>query len=402
MKILVINAGSSSVKFQLFDMELEEVLIKGRLENIGSERSGKVIYRIRKNDKIQYKQKITDHHQAFQAIFSLLTDRNLNILDSIQEIQAIGHRVVHGGEEFAGPCIVDSDVLKAMEACSELAPLHNPPNIEGVRECQKILPDIPQIAVFDTAFHQTMPPEAYLYGLPYNLYEKYRIRRYGFHGTSHVYCCSEAARILNRPVSGLKVITCHLGNGASVAAIKYGKSIDTSMGFTPLEGLVMGTRSGSLDPAIIPFLMEKESMGIKRIGKLLNSKSGVYGLAGINSYDMRDILLEAEKGNPRAQQTVDVYCLALKKYIGAYMAELGGVDCIVITGGVGESNPIIRTKALSDLEFAGIELDSYKNETLESPVVSKGPVAILVFATNEELVIAREAQKLVAPIRMTS
>jgi acetate kinase len=402
MKILVINAGSSSVKFQLFDMALEEVLCKGRLENIGSERIGKVIYKVKDYDKIQYKQKISDHHQAFRAIFNLITNRNLDILNDIQEIQAIGHRVVHGGEEFAGPCLVNNEVLQTMEACSELAPLHNPPNIAGIRECQKILPDVPQVAVFDTAFHQTMPPEAYLYGLPYNLYEKYKIRRYGFHGTSHTFCCSQAAKILDRPISELKIITCHLGNGASIAAVKYGKSIDTSMGFTPLEGLVMGTRCGSLDPAIIPFLMEKEAMSVKQIGKLLNNKSGMYGLAGINSYDMRDILAEADKGNQQAKQSVDVYCLFLKKFIGAYLAELGGVDCIVITGGVGENNPIIREKALSDLAFAGVELDMDKNILLSTPLISKGSVAVLVIATNEELVIAREAKHLVATIQDAS
>jgi acetate kinase len=395
MKILVINAGSSSIKFQVFDMENEQVLGKGRVENIGSNKTGKVILRCDNQAKYQEKMRIPDHKTALTTILDVITSDKFNILKDIHEIQAVGHRVVHGGEHFSGSCIVDKQMIEAMESCTDLAPLHNPPNILGIRVCQEILPNILQVGVFDTAFHQTMPPEAYLYGIPYELYEKYKIRRYGFHGTSHTFCCSEAAKLMHRSVYDIKVITCHLGNGASIAAVRYGKSIDTSMGFTPLEGLVMGTRCGDLDPAIVPFIMQKEGLNFNRISRLLNNKSGMYGLAGIDSYDMRDILLAAEKGNYRAELSVNVYCLRLKKYIGAYVAELGGIDCVVFTGGVGENNPIIRTKALEGLECMGIELDQTLNESLETPVISKGPVKIMVIATNEELVIAREAKKLV-------
>lgn len=398
MKILVINAGSSSIKFQVFDMETERVLGKGRVENIGSNKTGKVILKCDDQVKYQEKMRIPDHKTALSTILNVITSEKFNILKDIHEIQAVGHRVVHGGEHFSGSCIVDTQMIEAMESCTDLAPLHNPPNILGIRVCQEILPNILQIGVFDTAFHQTMPPEAYLYGIPYELYEKYKIRRFGFHGTSHAFCCSEAAKLMKCSVNDIKVITCHLGNGASIAAIRYGKSIDTSMGFTPLEGLVMGTRCGDLDPAIVPFIMEKERLNFNKLSKLLNYKSGMYGLAGIDSYDMRDILLAAEKGNLRAGLSIDVYCLRLKKYIGAYVAELGGIDCVVFTGGVGENNPIIRTKALEGLECMGIELDQTLNESLETPVISKGPVKIMVIATNEELVIAREAKKLVTHV----
>ncbi|MGB3975286.1 MAG: acetate kinase [bacterium] len=399
MKILVINAGSSSIKFQVFDMDTEKVLGKGRVENIGSKKTGKVILKYGNQNLYQEKVQMPDHKKALSTILDVITSKEFNILKDIHEIQAVGHRVVHGGEQFSGSCIVDRQMIEAMESCTDLAPLHNPPNILGIRVCQEILPTILQVGVFDTAFHQTMSPEAYLYGIPYELYQKYKIRRFGFHGTSHTFCCSEAAKIMNCSVEDIKVITCHLGNGASVAAIRYGKSIDTSMGFTPLEGLVMGTRCGDMDPAIVPFLMEKEKLNYDKISKLLNHESGMYGLAGIDSYDMRDILKAAENGNSRAKTSIDVYCLRLKKYVGAYIAELGGVDCIVFTGGVGENNPIIRTKTLEGLEFLGIELDQSLNESIQSPIISKGSVKVMVIATNEELVIAREAKKLVMEVR---
>ncbi len=395
MKILVINAGSSSIKFQVFEMESEQVLCKGRVENIGSHKIGKAILKCKQKGRYEEKLHIPNHRTALSKIFELITSDRFEILSSIDEIGAVGHRVVHGGEHFAGSCIVNSDMLEAMESCIDLAPLHNPPNILGIKVCQEILPHIPQVGVFDTAFHQTMEPEAYLYGLPYELYEKYKIRRFGFHGTSHMFCCQEAAKILNRPLEQLKIITCHLGNGASVAAIRNARSIDTSMGFTPLEGLVMGTRCGDLDPAIVPFIMENENLDYDGISRMLNNESGMYGLAGLDSYDMRDILKAAGDGHRRAELSVRLYCLRLRKYIGAYIAELEGIDCIVFTGGVGENNPAIREGTLKNLEFLGIELDRELNEKLESEIISRGPVAVMVIATNEELVIAREAGRLV-------
>ncbi|MBN1878682.1 acetate kinase [bacterium] len=395
MKILVINAGSSSIKFQVFEMETERVLCKGRVENIGSHKIGKVLLRCKQKGKYEEKQHMEDHRQALMKILQVITSDRFEILESIDEIRAVGHRVVHGGEHFTGSCIVNAEMIDAMEACIDLAPLHNPPNILGIKVCHDILPGIPQVGVFDTAFHQTMEPDAYLYGLPYELYEKYKIRRFGFHGTSHMFCCQEAARLLNRSLEELKIITCHLGNGASVAAIRYGRSIDTSMGFTPLEGLVMGTRCGDLDPAIVPFLMEKEKLDFEGVSRLLNHESGMLGLAGIDSYDMRDILKAAEEGNMRAALSIRLYCLRLRKYIGAYIAELGGVDAIVFTGGVGENNPSIREGTLKNMEFLGINLDPHRNETLENELISNGRVAVMVIATNEELVIAREAHRLV-------
>lgn len=395
MKILVINAGSSSIKFQVFEMETEKVLGKGRVENIGSSQVGKVLLKCKQKCKYEEKLYISDHRQALTKILEVITSDRFEILKSIDEIGAVGHRVVHGGEHFTGSCIVNAEMITAMEDCIDLAPLHNPPNILGIKVCHEILPGIPQIGVFDTAFHQTMEPDAYLYGIPYNLYEKYRIRRFGFHGTSHMFCSQEAARLMNRSLEELRIITCHLGNGASVAAIKFGRSIDTSMGFTPLEGLVMGTRCGDLDPAIIPFLMDKEHLDFDGVSHLLNHESGMYGLAGIGSYDMRDILAAAEQGNERAALSVRLYCQRLRKYIGAYIAELAGIDAIVFTGGVGENNPIIRKETLKNLEFMGIELDDRKNETLETEIISQGRVAVMVIATNEELVIAREARRLV-------
>jgi len=393
MIILVINAGSSSVKFQVFEMHSEKVLCSGRVENIGPNH-GKLIVDCELRDRFETKLDVPDHHTAFEIILETITSSEFSELKSIEDVNAVGHRVVHGGEQFATSCIVNDEVLSGMESCIELAPLHNPSNIFGIRTCQKIMPDIPQIAVFDTAFHQTMKPSVFLYGLPYEIYEKHGIRRYGFHGTSHLYCAQEAARILGRPFDELKTITCHLGNGGSVAAVDGGKSIDTSMGFTPLEGLVMGTRCGDLDPAIVPFLTKKENLDYEGIIRLLNESSGIYGLAGIDSYDMRDILDKAEEGHVRSKLTVDLYCNRLKKYIGAFMAELGGADCIVFTGGVGENNPIIRELALQGMEFMGVEINHQMNESLDSELVSSGKVAVLVLTTNEELVIAREAKHL--------
>lgn len=394
MKILIINSGSSSVKFQVFEMDTERNLCRGRIENIGPH-EGKVIIKCRKHGRQVTRRVIPSHKEAIEIILKTITSDEFKILDDIHDIDAVGHRVVHGGERFAGSCVVDREMLAAMEKCIELAPLHNPPNILGIRVCQEILPEVPQIGVFDTAFHQTMLPESFLYGLPYELYEKHGIRRYGFHGTSHMYCSQEAARLVGRPLDALKIITCHLGNGASIAAVKNGHSIDTTMGFTPLEGLVMGTRCGDLDPAIVPFLIEKEHLDHDGINRLLNQESGVYGLAGIDSYDMRDILRAAENGHRRSDLSVRIYCHRIKKYIGAYMAELGGADSIVFTGGVGENNPIIRELALEGLEFMGIDVDERSNETLDSELISCGPVKVFVISTNEELVIAREARKLV-------
>lgn len=394
MKILVINAGSSSVKFQVFEMINEHVLCRGRVENIGPH-TGKLLLKYGDKERFDLEMLIPDHRAALEIILKTITSEKFNILDSINEIDAVGHRVVHGGEKFAESCMVTEDVLKVMESCIDLAPLHNPPNILGIRVCQEIMPDVPNVAVFDTAFHQTMKPESFLYGLPYEMYEKHRIRRYGFHGVSHMYCAQAAARILGKPLNQLKTITCHLGNGASVAAVENGVSIDTSMGLTPLEGLVMGTRCGDLDPAIVSFLIKKENLDFDGINRILNKKSGIYGLAGIDSYDMRDIIDEADAGNRRCKLTLDLYCHRIQKYIGAYMAEMGGADCIVFTGGVGENNPIIRTLSLQGLDFMGITLDESRNESLETELISTGSVAVLVIQTNEELVIARDSKQLI-------
>lgn len=396
MKILVINCGSSSLKYQLIDMTNEEVLAKGLAERIGIEGS-RIKHKPTGKESILIEQPMDTHKVAIELVLEALVDKNHGAISSMDEINAVGHRVVHGGEKFSDSIKIDEEVIKAIDECSDLAPLHNPPNIMGIEACQELMPNTPMVGVFDTAFHQTMPKSSFIYPLPYELYEKYGIRRYGFHGTSHKYVSQRTSKILNKDLDDLNIITCHLGNGASLTAVKNGKSIDTSMGFTPLEGLAMGTRSGDIDPAIITFLMEKENLSIEEINTLLNKKSGVLGISGVSS-DFRDIEQAAEKGNERAQLALDKFSNRVKKYIGAYSAIMGGVDAIVFTAGLGENSSEMREKICSGLEFMGIELDTEENKIRgEEKVVSKdsSKVKILVVPTNEELMIARDTKDLV-------
>jgi len=397
MKILVINTGSSSLKYQLIDMTNESVLAKGVCDRIGLEHS------FLKHTKIGCEPVIIEkdlynHKIAVQEVLSALTDSKTGVISSMTEIAAVGHRIVHGGEKFKESVIIDDDVMAAIKECVELAPLHNPANIIGIEACQQIMPNIPMVAVFDTAFHQTMPPYAYIYALPYEIYEKYRLRKYGFHGTSHKYVAHRAAEMLGRPIEELKIITCHLGNGASICAVKYGKSIETSMGFTPLQGLAMGTRSGTIDPAVISFLMEKEKMSVKDISDFLNKKSGVLGVSGVSS-DFRDVQEAAENGNERAKLALDIFCYKVKRFIGDYMGILNGADAVVFTAGIGENNDLVRSMILKDMDFLGIVIDEEKNKVKGKEIDISAPgarVKTLVIPTNEELAIARETKKLLS------
>jgi len=397
MKILVINTGSSSLKYQLIDMANESVLAKGLCDRIGIDNS------IIKYTKIGCKQvnieiDMPDHHAAMAEMARVLTDKDIGVISNMNEISAVGHRVVHGGEKFTGSVLINEEVIKALNDFIELAPLHNPPNIIGINALKKLMPDKPMVGVFDTAFHQTMPKFAYLYALPYEMYEKYGIRKYGFHGTSHKFVSQRAAVLLGRPIEELKIITCHLGNGASICAVKYGKSVDTSMGFTPLAGLAMGTRSGTIDPAVIKFLMEKEKLTISEIDNFLNKKSGVLGISGISS-DFRDIQEAAAKGNERAQLAVDIFCYRVKKYIGEYTAVMDGIDALVFTAGIGENNDEVRERAVRGLDYLGIQIDLEKNKGLrgrELDISLPGSrVRTMVIPTNEELEIARETLKVI-------
>ncbi|RKW55635.1 MAG: acetate kinase [Lachnospiraceae bacterium] len=397
MKILVINCGSSSLKYQFIDMKDESVLAKGLVERIGIEGS------VLKHEKTgMEKQTITaempNHEVALKLVMDALINESYGVIKDFKEIDAVGHRVVHGGEDFANSVLIDDKVMKSIEDCIDLAPLHNPPNIIGIKACQKLLPGVKMVAVFDTAFHQTMPDYAYMYAIPYEYYEKYKIRRYGFHGTSHRFVSKRASELMGKKIDQCNIITCHLGNGASVAAIKNGKTIDTSMGFTPLEGLIMGTRSGDIDPAVIPFLSEKEKMSIKEIDTLLNKKSGVLGVSGVSS-DFRDIEGEAEKGNDRARLALDMFHTRVKKYIGAYMAELGNVDAVVFTAGLGENSAESRKEICKGLESLGIEIDVDANKTRgKEQLISKkdSKIKVFVIPTNEELVIARDTLEIVS------
>lgn len=395
MKVLVINCGSSSLKYQLFDMVREEVLAKGLVERIGL--PGAVLNHRPGNDKYVIETEIPNHEKAIELVLSVVVDPQKGVLKSLDEIAAIGHRVVHGAEDFSGSVIITPDVVEALKANIELAPLHNPPNIMGIDACAKLMPKTPQAGVFDTAFHQTMPTYAYLYGLPYEYYKKYKIRKYGFHGTSHKYVSQRAAAMLGRPLEEVRVITCHLGNGASIAAVKGGKSIDTSMGYTPLEGIMMGTRSGDMDPSIVFYLMEKENWTIEQTRDFLNKKCGVLGLSGISS-DFRDVENAAKEGNDRAQLTLDRFAYMVKRYIGSYAASLGGVDAIVFTGGLGENSGSMRAKICTGLEFMGVKIDPGKNNVrgAEADVsTADSTVKALVIPTNEELMIARDTYELV-------
>ena len=395
MKILVINCGSSSLKYQFIDMENEEVIAKGLAERIGID--GSVLNHQPKGfDKIKIERPMPTHKEALQTVVDALRDKDYGVIKDMGEITAVGHRVVHAGEKFAYSVLLKEEVMDALKECISLAPLHNPPNIMGIEACKQIMPDVPMVGVFDTAFHQTMPKQSYIYPIPYEYYEKYRIRRYGFHGTSHKYVAERAAAMLGKPVEELKIITCHLGNGASITAVKNGISVDTSMGFTPLEGLAMGTRSGNIDAAIIKFLMEKENISVAKADEILNKKSGVLGISGVSS-DFRDIEEAANKGNERAQLALDVYVHYVKKYIGAYAAVMNGVDAIVFTAGLGENSASMRSSICKDMSYLGVELDEAKNNVRgkETDVSKDGSkVRVLLIPTNEELMIARDTAEL--------
>jgi acetate kinase len=393
MKILIINAGSSSMKYQLINMDGQAVMAKGLCERIGID--GKLKHE-KNGQKFEKDIPMKDHGDAIQAILAILVDKDLGVISNMDEINAIGHRVVHGGEKFSASVIINDDVMKAINECVELAPLHNPPNIIGIEACAKIMPNIPQVAVFDTAFHQTMPKKAYLYPIPYKYYEDYSIRRYGFHGTSHKYVAMETAKFLGKPIEELKIISCHLGNGSSVAAIKNGVAYDTSMGFTPLAGLMMGTRSGDIDPAIVEFIARKENVSAKVVVDMLNKKSGALGISELSS-DFRDLEAAADNGNEHAQLALDIFKYGVRKYIGAYAAAMEGVDAVVFTAGIGENNGRLRYKVAKGLEFMGIEIDVEKNNTRGTTDIStdSARVRTLVIPTNEELMIAIETEKLV-------
>jgi acetate kinase len=382
MKILVINSGSSSIKYQLFNIKDRKSLCKGIVDRIGSGMASIQHVRCAKNN---FSKKINapDHYTAIKNIFDILISSEFGVIKSWQDISAIGHRVVHGAEKFRTPTIINKGVLNAIEEFSELAPLHNPPAALGIRACMGLAKDIPQVAVFDTAFHQTIPAYAYIYGIPYVFYKKYKIRRYGFHGTSHKFVAAQAAKRLNRPVSQLNLITCHLGNGCSITAVKKGKSIDTSMGFTPLEGLLMGTRSGDIDPAVVLYIMEKHGLSLKQADDLLNKESGLLGLSGISN-DMRDILEQVKLKNPKAVLALDIFIYRIKKYIGAYTASMDALDAVVLTGGIGENSKVIKTRIAEEI----------------SNFLKKFQAKLLVIPTDEELMIAKESADLIARRRV--
>lgn len=396
MNVLVINCGSSSLKYQLLNMENESVMAIGLAERIGIEGS-QLKHEALGKDKVVMQKPMPNHKEAIKLVLEVLTDKDLGVISSLDEIQAVGHRVVHGGEKFASSVLITEEVIKAMEECIELAPLHNPPNIIGIRACQELMPNVHMVGVFDTAFHQTMPEYSYIYPLPYELYKELGIRKYGFHGTSHKYVSQRVGEITGQDIKKLKIVSCHLGNGASLAAIKNGESMDTSMGLTPLEGLAMGTRSGNLDPAIITFLMEKKNLSIEDVNNLMNKESGVLGISGVSS-DFRDIEDAVKQGNKRAQLALDKYFFIVRKYIGSYAAAMGGVDVVIFTAGLGENSPDARASICEGLEFLGIEIDPAKNnvrgkETLISKEGTK--VQVYVIPTNEELMIARDTEIIV-------
>lgn len=397
MNILVINCGSSSLKFQLIDSDSEKVIGKGLCDRIGIEGSG-ITFTPEGKDKIKKEYPMPDHEAAIKYVIEALTDKDTGVVKSLEEIGAVGHRIVHGGEKFNKATLINEDVIKAIEECNDLAPLHNPANLIGVRACQKLMPETPMVAVFDTAFHQTMPKEAYLYGLPYSYYEKYKIRRYGFHGTSHDFVSHEAASMMGKDYDDCKIIVCHLGNGASVSAVKNGKCVDTSMGLTPLEGLIMGTRSGDLDPAILEFLCDKENMNIHEMLNVLNKKSGVFGLSEDFSSDFRDLEDGYNKGQENCIRAVECFCYRVVKYIGAYAAAMNGVDCIAFTAGIGENTAFVREIIMNYLGYLGIEVDKVNNKTRgESILISTKDSKVKVYSipTNEELAIARQTLELI-------
>ncbi len=399
MKILVLNSGSSSVKFQIVETDLErmaahrdETLATGQVEKIGLSDS-RLVLRIPGRQDFQDYREVLEHRAAIEWILGTIADPEHGILTSVEEVEAVGHRVVHGGEEFASSVLMTPEVVAQIEQCSVLAPLHNPANLRGYHAARTILPDVPHVAVFDTAFHQTMPAHAFLYGIPFQFYTKHHLRRYGFHGTSHRFVIFRASQMLGWKREESRFITCHLGNGCSVAAVDHGKSVDTSMGFTPLEGLLMGTRCGDMDPAIIPWLMAMEEMTLHQINTMLNKHSGLYGVSGVSS-DMRELLRARADGNRRADVAFRMFCYRIAKYIGAYAAAMGGVDAVIFTGGIGENSPEVRQEALQNLGFMGLELDRERNAELvggEGEISTEdSAVKALVIPTNEERVIARD------------
>ena len=397
MNILVINCGSSSLKFQLIDSETEKCIAKGLSERIGIEGS-QITYTPDGGEKEQTVTPMPDHTEAIRLVLEALTNEKTGVVKSLDEIGAVGHRIVHGGEKFAASTIITDEVMKAIEECNDLAPLHNPANLIGINACKKLMPTTPMVAVFDTAFHQTMPEEAYMYGLPYEYYEKYKIRRYGFHGTSHSYVSKKAAEVLGKKYEDLKIIVCHLGNGASVSAVKNGKCVDTSMGLTPLEGLIMGTRSGDIDPAIMEFIAHKEGKNIDEIMTVLNKKSGVYGLSNNLSSDFRDLEAGYNNGDAHCIRTMNTYCYRVAKYIGSYVAAMNGVDVICFTAGIGENAPLVRSLVCEHLGFLGVSIDEEANHKRGEEIAISTPdskTTVMVIPTNEELAIARETVSLV-------
>jgi len=391
MKVMVINCGSSSLKFKLFDMDKNNTLLcEGMVDSIGKDKAKLICKspKMKKDEKYEKDVKADNHTAAVELVAKTLSDPKAGLFEGVLQVDAVGHRVVHGAEKFSKSALITKGVKEVIRDCFDIAPLHNPPNYAGIEACEAIFPEIPQVAVFDTAFHQTMPKQAYIYGLPYEMYERYHIRKYGFHGTSHEYVSKRAAELLNKDIKNINMVTCHLGNGSSMAAIKGGQSYDTTMGFTPLEGLLMGTRTGDMDPAVVTFLMKKEHLSVDEMDNLMNKKSGFKGISGISN-DLREIMEAAAHDNSRAQFTIDIFCYRITKYIGAYAAAMGGLDAVVFTGGIGENAAEVRSKALEPLKFMGLQVDENKNKSKEKEkIISKGKVKVLVVPTNEELMIA--------------
>ena len=394
MKVLVLNSGSSSIKYQFYDTTTQTALAKGIVERIGM--SSAVLTHTRYDgDEIKIVGEILDHQIAIEYVLGVMLSKNHGVIDDKEDIEAVGHRVVHGGETFSDSVFITDQVIQVLQDNIELAPLHNPPNIRGIQACKRILPNTPQCGIFDTAFHIKMPPKAFLYGIPYELYKKYKIRRYGFHGTSHLFVSNKAAEILGRPKEELKIITMHLGNGCSMAAVDKGRSVDTTMGFTPLEGLLMGTRSGDIDTTVILYIMGKEGLTLGEAQTLLNKHSGLLGISGESS-DMREIIASAKEAHKRSQYAFDIFCYRIKKYLGAYIAAMNGADAIVFTGGIGENSADVREEVCKDMDFLGIQLDPEKNKQKDLIMSADGSkVAVMRIPTNEELVIALDTAKIV-------
>ena len=395
MNVLVINCGSSSLKYQLIDSETEAVLAKGLCERIGID--GRLVYQKAGNDKEITEASMPTHKEAIQMVLEALTNEKTGAIKSLEEVNAIGHRIVHGGEKFASSAIITDEMIKAVEECNDLAPLHNPANLIGIRVCSELMPNVPQVGVFDTAFHQTMLAKAYLYGLPIEYYKNYKVRRYGFHGTSHSFVSKRAVEFLGLDKDNSKVIVCHLGNGSSISAVQNGKCVDTTMGLTPLEGVVMGTRSGSIDPAIVEYIAKKENLDLAGVMNVLNKKSGLQGMSGVSS-DMRDLRAAAAEGNEDAKNAIEVLCYGIAKYVGGYVAAMNGVDAIVFTAGIGENVGMIREKVCSYLGYLGVTIDAKANEAMGEEVVISGAdskVKVAVIPTNEELAICRDTVALV-------